>query len=255
MSLFKMIKKKLTDLVVDDMVNFFENDLGQVAIYDAVNGNSKQRVELAKTLRGKGIKVVFIESTVDNDELLERNIADATKSPDYSDWDSDEAIADYKKRISIVSHSYETMNESHLTYIKFINFGERLLVNESKHDFLTSKIIFYLMNTKIKMGSIYFARCSNNKWPFKSDPPLDDKGKDYAGKLHKAVVNQFKKQGHDDLPSSLVVWTSTRSRTAEMSQVFKDRGLVVRHRPELTQLKPGDAEGLNDQQLQEQFPK
>ncbi|GMF05111.1 unnamed protein product [Ambrosiozyma monospora] len=39
-----------------------------------------------------------------------------------------------------------------------------------------------------------------------------------------------------------------------MSQVFKDRGLVVRHRPELTQLKPGDAEGLNDQQLQEQFP-
>ncbi|KAH3671152.1 hypothetical protein OGAPHI_000863 [Ogataea philodendri] len=250
----KEVRQQLIKLAMQDVLNFFQNDMGQVAIYDAVNGVSSERRELAETMQKANVKVVFIESLIDDKELLESNIADAAQSPDYLNWDEQEAIEDYKKRIAAVEHSYDEMNEEELTYIKFVNFGEKLLVNKSKHDFLTTKIIFYLMNSKIKKGSIYFARCSNNKLDFKSDPPLDAKGRDYAKKLSSTMVNHFKSRGYDSLPSDLFVWTSVRLRTTQLAQVFKDMGLNVKHRPEMTQMNPGDADGLTDEQLKTVFP-
>ncbi|KAG7696439.1 hypothetical protein KL951_002895 [Ogataea haglerorum] len=250
----KRVREELTDLAVRDVLNFFQNDMGQIAIYDAVNGVSSQRRELAHVLQQHNVKVIFIESLIDDPKLLESNIADAAKSPDYINWDAEEAIADYKKRVNVVARSYEEMDEEELTYIKFINFGEKLLVNKSKHDFLTTKIIFYLMNSKIKKGSIYFARCSNNKLDFKSDPPLDVKGQEYAHKLFDTMVKHYQEQGNESLPADLQVWTSVRLRTTQLAQVFKDMGLTVTHRPEMTQLNPGDAFGLTDEELKKKFP-
>ncbi|ODV83847.1 hypothetical protein CANARDRAFT_202123 [[Candida] arabinofermentans NRRL YB-2248] len=247
-------RQELTNMVINDMVTFFQNDMGQIAIYDAVNGISSQRLALAKTLNDKQIKAVFIESLIDDEELLERNIADAAKSPDYLNWEENEAIADYKKRIEMVNRAYEEMNEDELTYIKFINFGERLFINNSKHDFLTTKVISYLMNSKIKSGSIYFARCSNNKLKFKSDPPIDDKGKKYATDLSATLLNHFESMGQSSFPKNMVVWTSARLRTTQLADVFKKHGLRVRHRPEMTQMNPGDAEGLSDDELQAKYP-
>ncbi|CDK26186.1 unnamed protein product [Kuraishia capsulata CBS 1993] len=271
------LRREITDECIKDMIGFFK-DGGQVAIYDAVNALSKERLELASTLNSNDIKVLFIESLVTNPKLLARNILDAAKSPDYANWGAKEAVEDYKKRVELVKPWYEEMNEPLLTYIKFINFGERLIIRNSRNEFLTSKILFFLMNSKIKSGSIYFARCSNNKLKFKADPPLDAKGKDYATKMGKTLLDHIAKTKGEqwyrntqpqeigsDLrqpaygvdgshENSLIVWTSTRQRTTQAAQMLKDLGIVVRHRSELTQLNPGDAEGLSESELAAKFP-
>lgn len=247
-------RSALRKVVIGDMTAFFENDQGQVAIYDAVNGISSERLELVKTMAEHNVRTLFIESEVNNDAQLQENISDATKSPDYEGWDRDEAIADYTRRVEVTTATYQPMAEKELTWVRTVNFGQSLLINELKHDFLTTKIIFYLMNVKIKSGSLFFARCSNNKLNFKSDPPLTESGAEYISKMHNALRDHYKRKGRDGFPEDLEVWTSTRLRTVQAAQVFKKDGLVVRPRPEMTQLNPGDSEGLSDAQLQEKFP-
>lgn len=53
-------------------------------------------------------------------------------SPDYKNTDQDEAIQDFKKRISHYELQYETIDDEKdrdLSFIKIFNQGERYLVN------------------------------------------------------------------------------------------------------------------------------
>ncbi|GME88662.1 kinase activity protein [[Candida] boidinii] len=251
------VRKFLSGLVADDVTKFFNNENGQIAIYDAVNGISSERIELKENLEKQNIRVIFIESLIDNKILLDRNIADAASSPDYIGWEGKKAVEDYKQRIEMVNSNYEEMFEENLTYIKFINFGERLIINNSQYDFLISRMVFFLINSKIKSGSIYFARCSNNKLKFKSDPPIDDKGKNYANKLFNTVINDIKSNNNEinekNLKDKLIVWTSTRLRTNQLVQVFRDIDISTFPRPELTQKNPGDVEGLTEDEIKSKF--
>ncbi|OWB84859.1 kinase activity protein [[Candida] boidinii] len=251
------VRKFLSGLVADDVTKFFNAENGQIAIYDAVNGISSERIELKEKLEKQNIRVIFIESLIDNQFLLDRNIADAASSPDYIGWEGKKAVEDYKLRIEMVNSNYEEMSEENLTYIKFINFGERLIINNSQYDFLISRMVFFLINSKIKSGSIYFARCSNNKLKFKSDPPIDDKGKNYADKLFNTVINDIKANNNEkdekNLKDKLLVWTSTRLRTNQLVQVFRDIGISTFPRPELTQKNPGDVEGLTEDEIKSKF--
>lgn len=271
-------RKNVTRKCIDDMVNFFDNEKGQVAIYDAVNALHEDRKSLWEQLDAHGVKVLFIESLCTDKALIERNIADAAKSPDYEGWAPKEAVEDYRKRIQAVEPFYEEMDEEFLTYVKFINFGDRVTVTNSKHDFLTNKIVFFLMNSRIKSGSVYFARCSDNKLNFKSDPPLSAKGKDYAKHLADTITNHISHEKGDKTPphvtqvhvsvasrqpaygvdggdeQSFVVWTSTRQRTVQMSSVFTEMGIPTRQRAQLTQLNPGDVEGMSELEIADKFP-
>lgn len=243
--------KEITDEAIADIVSYFKKDDGQIAIYDAINGSTKERESLAEYMKEKNIKCLFIESLVDDDDLLSDNIKDAINSPDYSDWGRAEALIDFRKKITHSERKYETFGESQLSYIKSFNFGQRIIINELKHDFLMTKIIFYILNTKIKSHSIYFARCSLNTINFKEDPPITEAAQTFIKKIYNTLCSDYES---GNLPKDLIVWTSTRLRTQQSAQIFKDTGLIVRHRPELTQLNPGSAEGLEDSELQSKFP-
>ena len=45
---------------------------------------------------------------------------------------------------------------------------------------MINKVVFYLMNGKIKPGSLYLARCYKNSVDYNQDPPLDEEGIKYA---------------------------------------------------------------------------
>ncbi|QPG77401.1 hypothetical protein FOA43_004814 [Brettanomyces nanus] len=249
------VREKLREVVMGDMINFFKNEGGQVAIFDGVNGLSKERVSLADQMKQQNVRTIFIESQIDDAKLLKSNINDATSSPDYENWDQKTAVEDYAKRIEEVSKFYEPMSEKTFTWIRTQNFGRTMLINQLKHDFLTTKIIFYLINVKIKSGSVYFARCSNNKLRFKSDPALDEKGHSYISKLYNALLSHFKEKGNKQgFPQDLEVWTSTRLRTIQAAEVFREAGLMVKPRPDMTQLNPGAAEGLSEEELKQKYP-
>jgi 6-phosphofructo-2-kinase / fructose-2,6-biphosphatase 4 len=247
----KLLKLKIKNELISDIITYFHTSNGQIAIYDAINGVPSEREELFNYFKAKNIRCLFIESIVDDMDLLSGNIRDSVNSPDYSGWDPETALDNFKKRIMISEKYYENLDShSKLPFIQSFNFGEKMLINELKHDFLTTKIVYYLLNARIKSHSIYFARCSLNKLKFKDDPPITESGKEYISKIYKTLAADFP---DGKIPKELVVWTSTRLRTIQSSELFKHARCVVRHRPELTQLNPGAAEGLTDDELNKKY--
>lgn len=249
----KLLKLKIKNNMINDIVKYFSNSNGQIAIYDAINGLSNERLELLNFFNSKNIKCLFIETIIDNINLLNENIKDSVNSPDYLNWDPEIALENFKNRIKISESYYQNLDiksNSNLSFIQSFNFGEKMLINNLKHDFLTTKIVYYLLNAKIKSHSIYFARCSLNKLNFKDDPPINENGKNYINKIFNTLKNDFP---NNEIPKDLIVWTSTRLRTIQSSEIFKENGCTVKHRPELTQLNPGAAEGLSNDQLKEKF--
>lgn len=251
-SKLKDLKLKIKNELIDDIMNFFKLSNGQIAIYDAINGIDSERQELNNFFKSKNIKCLFIESIIDDETLLIDNIKDSVNSPDYENWNQNDALSNFQSRIKENEKSYQTLDSknSNLTFIQSYNFGQKILINDLKHDFLTTKIIFYLLNAKIKSHSIYFARCSLNKLNFKDDPPMNENGRKYITKIFNSLSSHFP---NGKIPEDLVVWTSTRLRTIQSSQIFKDVGCNVKHRPELTQLNPGAAEGLTNEELNSKF--
>jgi 6-phosphofructo-2-kinase/fructose-2,6-biphosphatase 4 len=49
--------------------------------------------------------------------------------PQYKGWDPDEAVKDYWKRIKDHELTYETIEQPSFPYVKIINVGERIVVN------------------------------------------------------------------------------------------------------------------------------
>lgn len=287
---------KLIDQCVNDILNFLENDLGQVAIYDAVNPFIKNRVELDAKFKKLNIQTLFIESSVTDDKIILKNMESAAKSsPDYVNWDYDKAYQDYSKRIEGLTPYYQPMgmedDHNKLSYIKMINFGERIELHNSSYGYLINKVVFFLMNSRIKLGSVFFARCYNNSVDFSDDPPLDEEGKRYARNLSMTLMDYLKSQGknyfdnspeqslHSNNSSSLslkkqysvdekhlpagadgvdensfVVWTSVKLRTVETTRFFKDKNIKIRSRIQLSQKNPGIVGSMTEEEIAEKFP-
>ncbi|CCH45628.1 6-phosphofructo-2-kinase/fructose-2,6-biphosphatase [Wickerhamomyces ciferrii] len=195
----KLRQKVLKDCL-DGISNFFEIEKGQVAIYDALNALPKDRLDLQNEFGSKGIKVLFIESIVDDDELLARNVANAASSPDYIGWNPKQAKEDYINRIKTNAPIYIKMNEgnedeSALSFIKFINFGDRLIMNNSQYGYLINRIVFFLMNSKIKNGCVYFARCGKSDLDkYIDDEELNKSGLEFSEKLSSKLLNHVSKR-------------------------------------------------------------
>lgn len=195
-------RQKIVNECLNDMLNFFKNDKGQVAIYDAVNALPEYRKELEEKFAKLDIQILFIESLVTDDAIILKNMIEAAKlSPDYRNWSYEQAYKDYSERIKILTPYYKEMNEvdnkNSLSYIKFINFGERIELYNSNYGYLINKVVFFLMNSRIKLGSVYFARCYKNSLDFSHDPPLDENGLKYARNLTKSLEEYLVANGKD----------------------------------------------------------
>ncbi|KAH3686023.1 hypothetical protein WICPIJ_003023 [Wickerhamomyces pijperi] len=198
------LRSQIISGCLDDIVNFFEKDQGQVAIYDALNALKSHRQEVAELCERKNIKVLFVESIIDDEDLLRKNINNAVASPDYKGWEPTAAKDDYVKRIHANAPIYETMDfdksESHLHYVKFINFGERLVAHNSQYGYLINRIVFFLMNSRIKTGRVYFARCGqSNLDKYIDDEELNGEGLEYSDILAKTLFNRLREKRKEDL--------------------------------------------------------
>ncbi|CDR42298.1 CYFA0S09e00452g1_1 [Cyberlindnera fabianii] len=286
------VRQKVLNKCLHDIASFFEKDRGQVAIYDALNITKKDRSDIHDLFSSKNIKVLFIESIVDDDMLIHKNVSNAAASPDYEGWDPKLAKADYLKRINANAPIYEQMNtdgtEAHLRYIKFINFGERLVTNNSQYGYLINRIVFFLMNSRVKTGCVYFARCGKSDLDkYVDDEVLNDEGLAFSETLAKTLLDTIaerKKQRLLDSPSttpansssdtlnnlskhgfrqpptadgsaddSFVVWTATRKRTSATANPFRKRGITVRERYQLNQLNPGIIADMDEEQIKTEF--
>lgn len=70
------------------------------------------------------------ESICDRPDIVEQNIrAVKISHPDYVSWNKEEALKDFQRRINNHLPYYEPLSEKHLSWVKMINVGERMIVN------------------------------------------------------------------------------------------------------------------------------
>ncbi|KAK6541788.1 hypothetical protein TWF694_007570 [Orbilia ellipsospora] len=246
-----------------DIFEFFDKHNGQIAIYDAVNPTAAGRRQLAKEFMKNDIHPVFIESTCDDMKIIEENVRNVKiGSPDYAGWKPEDAVKDYLHRINVKIPHFETMEETELDYIKMINAGERIIVNNCRFGYLPNRIVFYLMNLHIKTRRTYFARSGLAiQDSYKADASLSEAGLDYARRLADTItkfrVEEHREQvarGGSEEERPLVVWTSTRVRTVQTAAQLAAKGLKVRQRQQLSQLNPGAVEGMDENQIKALYP-
>lgn len=181
-------RKDIVEEIISDMLKFFKESKGQLAVYDALNILKQERQDLEKLFSKLNIKVLFIESVVNDPELFKRNVEHASKSADYRGWSKEDANKDYMNRLLINRPLYEEMTpQENLSYVKYINFGERLTVNNNHYGYLINKIVFFLMNLRDKKGCVYFARCGTSD----NDNYIDDEVLNRQGILYSRALTEM----------------------------------------------------------------
>lgn len=135
--------------------------------------------------------------------LQKRNVDLAIKSEDYKGWVLKRAEEDYMERLQANKYLYQEMSpEEKLSYVKYINFGEKLTVNNNNYGYLINKIVFFLMNLRDKRGCVYFARCGTSvKDKYIDDEELNGEGLEYSRILTDLVLdllNRRRLNANDD---------------------------------------------------------
>jgi 6-phosphofructo-2-kinase/fructose-2,6-biphosphatase 4 len=263
-----LLRAKILKRCREEIVKFLELENGQVAIYDAVNPMAAGREGIAKEFAKRNIATMFIESSCDDQRIIEENVRSVKiSSPDYVGWTDEDAVRDYLARINARIPHFETMareNEPDLHWIKMINAGERFVINNCRFGYLSLRITFYLLNLRITSRQTYFVRpgAAPEEDSYKADASLSDEGRDYAEKMAEALVAHRERErraiiaagGPNNALKPLTIWTSTRRRAVETARPLALKGYRVRERRELSQMNPGVLEKMSEKEILEQYP-
>lgn len=157
------LRRAAAEAAVTDMLEWFQNEKGVIAILDATNSTKARRRWIQERCLKEGLETIFVESICDDESVIKSNILEVkTTSPDYVGQDPEAAAQDFLNRIRNYERVYQTIDEdeSDLTYVKLINVGQRIIVNRLQ-DYLQSRCVYFLMNLHIKPRSIWLSRVSH----------------------------------------------------------------------------------------------
>ncbi|KAK9703020.1 Fructose-2,6-bisphosphatase [Basidiobolus ranarum] len=231
-----------------DMIRWFRNDNGVVGIYDATNSNKERRALIMEHCSRENVHVLFIESICDDEDLILSNITQVKlKSPDYAHADPENAVADFKARISHYQKAYETITEPSLTFIKLINVGSQVIINKIQ-GYLQSRVVYFLMNLHIQPRSIFFSRHGESMFNVQGkiggDSELSPRGLQYRSALPGLIDNHLGDE-------KITVWTSTLRRTISTAELLPYPKLQWKA---LDELDAGVCDGMTYEEIEEEFP-
>ncbi|KAK4531577.1 hypothetical protein CCYA_CCYA08G2434 [Cyanidiococcus yangmingshanensis] len=236
---------------LNEMNQWLFDENGQVGIYDATNSTKTRRRFVREYLENLGIRVLFLESIVNDERIVEQNIL-ATKlnSPDYRDRDAEYAVRDFKNRLRNYERANEAITEDEgCSYVKIIDGGKKFVLYNLKGH-LQSKIVSYLTSVHIIPRLIYLSRHGESEWnvtgQLGGDPPITRRGEAYAKRLSEFLQREFRGR------SPPTVWCSQLRRT----------WLTVRHIPtdicicwrSLNEINAGICEGMTYEQIKRELP-
>lgn len=156
------LRRAAAEAAVNDMIKWFENGMGTIAILDATNSTKDRRRWIQERCDSANIATLFVESICNDEDIIMSNILEVkTTSPDYVGQDPDKAALDFRNRIRNYEKVYQTIDEdeSDLTYLKIISVGKQVIINRIQ-DYLQSRVVYYLMSLHIKPRSIWLSRVS-----------------------------------------------------------------------------------------------
>eukprot|EP00056_Hartaetosiga_gracilis_P008582 m.123180 g.123180 ORF g.123180 m.123180 type:complete len:551 (+) comp12943_c0_seq11:40-1692(+) len=242
-------RKDLCKKAMMDIVKYFEEKNGAVAILDATNTTRARRFYIRDFLGQYGIKTMYVESVCENDEQIRNNILQVKVNiPDYKESTVADAVADFRERIEFYRLSYEQMSvdtDGQLSFIKMVDVGRYFVMNTIS-DYLQMRISRFLLSLHLEPRAIYISRhgesMCNTEGKIGGDSPLSPNGRLYAKKLHEFMEEE-------NLPD-LRVWTSSLMRTIETAQYFDE----IESWKALDELDAGLCDELTYSQVENDFP-
>lgn len=169
------LRHAAAEAAVADMIKWFEEGKGVVAILDATNSTKARRRWVYQRCEAHNIQTLYVESKCDNEDLIMSNILEVkTSSPDYAGLDPEVAAQDFRNRIRNYEKVYQTIDEDekYMTYVKLIDVGKQVIINQIR-DYLQSRVVYYLMNLHIKPRSIWLSRVSTASKRYLSGLSID----------------------------------------------------------------------------------
>lgn len=234
-----------------DMIRWFDENKGRVAVLDATNATQERRRHIAEACAQHGVHPMFIESFCDDADLIRQNVA-AVKltSPEYRNMDPEKAVDDFIKRIDHYGTAYQTMSskdDADLTFIRLVNVGKQVQMNLIQ-GYLQSRIVYYLMNLHIKPRDIFFTRHGESMFNVEGkiggDALLSPRGQQYADLLPQLV--------HDHIGTKkLTVWTSTLRRTIQTASKLEYPKMQWKV---LDELNAGKCDGMTYEEIEARYP-
>ncbi len=215
-------RAQAAEVALADACEFLAN-VGNVAIYDATNTTRDRRARIVERCGRDDYRVIFIESICDDPTLIDHNVRETKLgSPDYVDRDVDEAVADFRARISMYERAYEQIDargdEDAFSFIKLIDLGKDVRLHRID-GYLAGRIVSFLVNTHVERRLVWLTRhgqsAANVKDRIGGDGPLTLKGEAYARNLTK-FAEERSRALCDGAP--ITVWTSTLKRAMDTAR-------------------------------------
>ena len=118
-----------------DALTWLKEEGRDVVVFDATNTTVKRRKWVHETVVQEGFKCIFLESICYNPDVINATVTEVkVHGKDYQGVDKNDAMKDFQKRIEHYKRSYVEVGncpeEAHLSYMKIINAGEKLILNK-----------------------------------------------------------------------------------------------------------------------------
>eukprot|EP00400_MALV-I_sp_L67-5_P001089 gene1089-1026_t len=173
-----------------------------VGLLDATNTTRKRRKYVFEQLTGMHCKVIFCESIVTDQSLIDRSIVSVkTQSADFKGQGkkAKEVLSEFKERIRNYETVYEPISETdehdrQLSWIKVINTTH--FVYNHIYGTYPSHILSHLMSLHLEPRTFYLVRHGQTEYDAQGriggDSSLTAHGKECAGNLAKWMHNNLK---------------------------------------------------------------
>lgn len=276
---------------LDELLDYILVEGGSVGILDATNSTMERRKAIVDHIRkraGPELNILFLESSCVDQTLLEANMRLKLSGPDYKGQDPVTALEDFKKRVALYEKSYVPLGdyeEQHdMAYIQMIDVGRKVVAHQT-HGFLSSQVVYYLLNFNLSPRQIWITRhgesLDDRAGRIGGDSDLSGNGRRYAKALanfidhqrrkweahqaEKDVINNFPPRPGDttppnpswrprDRPRNFCVWSSMMQRAVQTVEYFNEEQYDVKQMRMLDEIHSGKMEGMTYQEIQHQFP-
>lgn len=276
---------------LDELLEYILDQGGSVGILDATNSTMERRKAIVDHIRkraGPELGILFLESSCVDRELLEANMRLKLSGPDYKDKDPGQALEDFKKRVALYERSYVPLGEYEerhdMAYIQMIDVG-RKIVSHQTNGFLSSQVVYYLLNFNLSPRQIWITRHGESKDDQRGriggDSELSENGTRYANALarfidkqrndwesyqrQKNMLRHFPPRPGDttppnpsyvplDRPRNFCVWSSMMQRSVQTVEHFNEDEFDVKQMKMLDELHAGRMEGMTYDEIRHHYP-
>lgn len=155
-------------LCLNDLIDWIKNYRG-IAFFDGTNSNFKRRQTLMDLIEKSELRVpvLHLESICNIEKIITNNIINnKLKTPDYKNLAQQDAIDDFKNRISQYEKNYNSLDKSefdgNIKFIQIINAGDAMKINRV-YGYTQSLCVSFLINLCLDPAPIYLSTNNNYK--------------------------------------------------------------------------------------------